>query len=115
MRRPRDLGGDHLRRHLRPHLEAAAAGLRHFPANGAPAIHALAHGTGVGKPHRAVLDRPDMNGELERSRCPIDPISVREAKGGPDRTEPDHHSKRGPKIRTWLSWRAAPETPAREW
>ncbi len=39
--------------------------------------------------HRVVLDELGARGELDWSRCAIDSVSLRAAKGGPDRTESD--------------------------
>ena len=39
--------------------------------------------------HRVILDELGARGELDWSRCAIDSVSLRAAKGGPDRTESD--------------------------
>ncbi|MFJ3971217.1 IS5 family transposase [Streptomyces parvus] len=49
--------------------------------------------------HRLVLDEPGSRGELDRSRCAIDSVSLRAAKGGPlTGPNPTDRGKLGSKI-----------------
>jgi transposase len=75
-------GGDHLHSHLGVHLAAVAPGVRPAWPTVYRRFARWSQDRVWARLHRVLLDEVGVRGELDWSRCAIDSVSLRAAKGG---------------------------------